>query len=613
MSNLTFDEKLIREHTPEPLEGHTVVVLERVGDLGEKFHSLLEPGAERPRRGLLFFLRKPDTYFAFAVDASRSRSLSFTEHVVMEDRPHELDLHFSLWYRVVDPQLLVATRESDPLQRVRSHVAEVVTREIAELPWSEVWHSFRATSESVVCSTLAKLKSFARDYGISIASLRLRAKLPASATEVERKIDASRDRARLTRELMDAAQELHIHRSNLPRETAGRDELDRADAARRRLQDAVIGKIKEEYGELIRGASTLEELRDIQERLSGIPGPAIAPALGDETRLLLPGGGRLYRVWYATNRRPTDDGLEIGYGVRLDDRVHYGSCDVVIPASHKYGSLGSSWVRRFFRGVDDRLQVHEVAPREEESFWTRVRHYAASFSPEHRHALVFIHGYRVSFRDAALRAAQLGYDLDVKGPVAFFSWPSRATVMGYLKDGSAVEASEKAITDFLIRFVRDCGADRVHVIAHSMGNRPLMRALQRIASAKEQDPVRFGHLVLAAPDVNREIFLEIADGYRRLSQRTTLYVSDVDRALRASYRLQGSRVGLAPPVTCVPGIDTVHVANVDRTMLGHSTFAEARPVLYDIHMLLNQNTPPELRPGLTERLQGSDRYWEVRA
>lgn len=605
MSNLTFDERLICEHTPEPLGGHTVVVLERVGEAGEKFHSLLEPGAQAVRPGFISVLRgKPSPYIAFAVDTSRDRSLSFSEHVVMEDHLHEFDLHFSLWYHAVDPQLLVATRENDPLQRVRRRVAEVVTRELAELPRAEVWHSFRSTSESVVSSTIAGMNDFARAYGISITSLRLSLPFPEDATEKFRRVQDEIPRELHIERLRQIDLKLEVLRHSV--------KLKRADVLSGTLHESLSRESVEKFAELIREAETLDVFRE-STGLHGSAGPSGMSVSSGETMPLLPGGGRLYRVWYATNRRPTDDGSEIGYGVRLDDRVHYGSCDVVIPASHKYGSLGSSWVRRFISGVDDRLRVHEVAPMEEESFWTRVRYYAASFSPEHRHALVFIHGYRVSFRDAALRAAQLGYDLDVKGPVAFFSWPSRATVMGYLKDGSAVEASEKAITDFLIRFVRDCGADHVHVIAHSMGNRPLMRALQRIASAKEQDAVRFGHLVLAAPDVNREIFLEVADGYRRLSQRTTLYVSDVDRALRASYRLQGSRVGLAPPVTCVPGIDTVHVANVDRTMLGHSTFAEARPVLYDIHMLLNQNTPPELRPGLTERFQGSDRYWEVRA
>jgi esterase/lipase superfamily enzyme len=363
---------------------------------------------------------------------------------------------------------------------------------------------------------------------------------------------------------------------------------------------------------------------DVDELTRGIWGGRQGVAYREVAQYSRTIGDALYRLWYATNRRPTgytrpvmrggDWVPPVSYGARLDDRVHVGSCDVVIPASHKIGELGSPWIRRVLTRTDDRLRLGDVLPMEAESFWTSVQDYAASFDPEHRHALVFIHGYRVSFKDAALRAAQLGYDLGVKGPVAFFSWPSRATLLGYPADGSAVEASEHAITEFLIRFVRDCGADRVHVIAHSMGNRPLLRALQRIVSAAEsEDAVRFGHLVLAAPDLTRELFLDVADQYRRLSHRTTLYVSDQDRALRASFRLQGPRVGLAPPVTCAPGIDTVHVANVDRTLLGHSTFAEARPVLSDIHALLNFDAPPELRLGLVERRQGDERYWEVHA
>jgi esterase/lipase superfamily enzyme len=551
--NLTFDELLIRPHKAAPLEGHTVVVLERVGETGEKLHSVLEPGAERPRQSLTSsLLGKPDRYFAFAVDTSKGRSLSFTEHVETAERAHGFELHFSLWYRVADPRLLVSVRESDPLGTVRRKVAEVITGEIAELPWPDVWHSFRAASEFVVSGTLAGLKAFARDYGLAITSLRLRPTFPAGATEPDREIHGARERGWRGHE--------------------------------RPVQRSQQSEIK------------------------------VGGALKIENVPLLPDGDRLYRVWYATNRRPIDHGVRVGYGARLDDRVHFGSCDVAIPASHRMGELGSPWIRRFLSGTDDRLRLHEVVPMEAESFWTLVRHCAASFDAEHRHALVFLHGYRVSFKDAALRAAQLGYDLNVQGPVAFFSWPSRATLFGYPADGSAVEASEGAITDFLLQFVRNCGADRVHVIAHSMGNRPLLRALQRILSAAESEhAVRFGHLILAAPDVTRELFLDVADQYRRLSDRTTLYVSDEDRALRASFRLQGPRVGLAPPVTCVNGIDTVHVANVDRTLLGHSTFAEARPVLYDIHALLNFDAPPERRPGLIERREGKERYWEVRA
>ncbi|HEU4559115.1 MAG TPA: alpha/beta hydrolase [Longimicrobium sp.] len=570
---------------PEPLEGHTVVVLERIGDAGEKFHSALEPGAKRPRPGLIAsILGPPNHYFAFAVDATSSRPLVFTQHVAMAERGSEFHLQFTLWYRVADPRTLVSVRASDPLEHVRRKVAEVVSEEVAELTWATVLDSFRSAGEVVVAQTLPELQAFAHEYGIAINSLQLKAKLPSEATKTEREIHGVKERNR----------------------------LDRARKVQWRGQDTYHHKVNE----LIRGAGPLDDLPDLTGGDPRPAPPALSGSVRDDTASLLSRaqGDVLYRVWYATNRRPISKGLDVGYNGRLDNRVHFGRCHVVIPASHKVGELGSPWIRRFLTGTDDRLKITEVVPMEVDSFWTGVRKYAATFAAEHRHALVFIHGYRVSFKDAAIRAAQLGYDLNIQGPVAFFSWPSRATLFGYPADGAAVEASEKAITEFLLQFARSCGADRVHVIAHSMGNRLLLRALQRVVSAAENEgAVRFSQLILAAPDITPELFLDVADQYRRLSERTTLYVSNEDRALRASFRLQGPRVGLAPPVTCVEGIDTVHVANVDRTLLGHSTFAEARPVLYDIHALLNHNDPPERRAGLIERRQGSDRYWEVRA
>jgi len=47
---------------------------------------------------------------------------------------------------------------------------------------------------------------------------------------------------------------------------------------------------------------------------------------------------------------------------------------------------------------------------------------------------------------------------------------------------SRFEASEVYITHFLTRFAQDSGAERVHRIAHSMGNRGLLRSVQRIVS-----------------------------------------------------------------------------------------------------------------------------------
>src|SRR5260370_30428698 len=140
---------------------------------------------------------------------------------------------------------------------------------------------------------------------------------------------------------------------------------------------------------------------------------------------------------------------------------------------------------------------------------------AALKEGEEPQALVFLHGYNVSFEDAAIRAAQIGYDLKVPGPVAFFSWPSRGNLAAYPADEASIEASEQPIADFLVEFAQNCKTrdttPKLHLIAHSMGNRGFLRALQRIAASAElRGKVHFNEIILAAPQLDRDRFLSLA-------------------------------------------------------------------------------------------------------
>ena len=177
------------------------------------------------------------------------------------------------------------------------------------------------------------------------------------------------------------------------------------------------------------------------------------------------------------------------------------------------------------------------------------------------HALFFLHGFNVTFQEAAIRAAQIGFDLKVPGATAFFSWPSRGNVMSYPVDEASIEASEPAITDFLVDFAMNCEAENVHIVAHSMGNRGLLRALQRIAAdAETRGKVRFGQIFLAAPDVDRDLFLDLARLYPEHAERTTLYSSEADRAVHLSAKLHDApRAGYYTPLTVAHGVDTIAV------------------------------------------------------
>lgn len=348
---------------------------------------------------------------------------------------------------------------------------------------------------------------------------------------------------------------------------------------------------------------------------------------GALTRGVLVGGGSgfgvepaetpLYPLWFGTNRAPVDPGDPTrGFSSERDTELHYGICRVAVPRSHKIGSLGSSWWKRLVTRTDDRLRLDRETLRllAAEAFWADVSRALAERDAGQRMGLIVIHGYNVSFEAAALRAAQIGFDLQVPGVTAFFSWPSRARLAGYTADEATIQASEKHIARFLLEFTRQSGADEVHVIAHSMGNRGLLRAMQRIvAEVGEVTRVPFGQIFLAAPDEDQEVFAELSAAYRKLARRTTLYVSARDRAVATSMLVHDApRVGLTPPVAIVPGIDTVEVTNVDLSLLGHGYFAEARDLLHDIHSLLVHDAPPVQRMGLRQATTPDGRsYWMI--
>lgn len=320
--------------------------------------------------------------------------------------------------------------------------------------------------------------------------------------------------------------------------------------------------------------------------------------------------GVTFPVWFGTDRLSTSgDNFLNARG----DNVTFGKVDVFVPKTHRFGELGSSFLTRLRRGElqSDALIVTRVEKMGESAYWSNVADAMriALNKDESSHAVVFIHGYNVDFDEAARRTAQIGTDLKITGPVAFFSWPSCGTVAGYMKDEATVEGSVPALRAFLEHFVDACGPEKVHVIAHSMGNRALIRVLDSFGAQAKK---RFGQIILAAPDIDRKLFIQLADAYARCAVRTTLYASKSDRALGISATIHGNpRAGYYKPYTVVDGIDSIAVPGFNIDLLGHNYFASAEPLLFDIFTLLQHNSPP-IRRQRVKPLQAPDAsLWEL--
>jgi len=315
--------------------------------------------------------------------------------------------------------------------------------------------------------------------------------------------------------------------------------------------------------------------------------------------------GKVFKLWYGTNRKPNgDDKRGVLYGSDRDKKLNCGTCHVAIPDGHKMGQVGGGFLNRLNPWKDNRLRVIDRTSSETDEFWESLRESVLNIGVEERDSLVFIHGYNVSFDEAAIRAAQLGFDLKIGGATGFFSWPSKARTKCYTHDEATIQASEPFLKEYLERFIDRSGSERVHLIAHSMGNRGLLRASNNIVNGLSTEAKkRINQIVLAAPDVDAQVFEQLARTLVENSKRVTLYACDKDKAVRLSKFFHGfHRAGYMPPPTVVSGIDTVSASELDLDLVGHGYFAANMSLLSDIYSLIHGDLDPGQRFGISNDL-----------
>jgi esterase/lipase superfamily enzyme len=317
------------------------------------------------------------------------------------------------------------------------------------------------------------------------------------------------------------------------------------------------------------------------------------------------------RIYYATDRALTGETEpDEFYGSRRGTLTR-GIAEVSIPRDHRIGQIESASILRLEFSDDPAKHVVllSVLPQQTSVFYTKLRESIAR--SKKREAFIFVHGFNNSFADAAKRTAQIKYDLAFAGPAILYSWPSLASSKptAYTADENNAEWTTPHFRDFLIELAAQSGAAAINVVGHSMGNRVLARAFQQLPPGPTP---QFNQVLLTAPDIDVEVFRELAEVIRARSQHVTLYVSNRDEALDLSKRLHGGipRAGdSSESVVIIDGIDTVDVSAVDSTFLGHSYVADNKTVLSDVFCILRGETSAAKRCGLAPARSESGRFW----
>ena len=373
----------------------------------------------------------------------------------------------------------------------------------------------------------------------------------------------------------------------------------------------------EEDVDVLPGADSARRTVELWADDRDAPRPPPPPPPGPPVHVHGPGpqGYTLVQVFYATDRGPgRGDTPAEAFGSQRDarGRLHLGTCDVSIPKDHRLAALEAPSITSFEFEEDPTRHVvlMRVTPRGPDNFYRDLRARLARSS--RREALVFVHGYNVSFADAARRTAQLAYDLQLDGAPILYSWPAEERFWRYTVAEANIEWTTAHLRDFLTRVAAESGASAVHVVAHSMGNRATVHALHQIAARLPSSGTPLFHqIALTAPDVDADVFVQLASEIRRTARQVTLYVSSTDEALKSSARLHAyPRAGLAGGRTVVvPGIDTVEVSAVDTSLLKHSYFGDNASVVSDLHVLLRDGKPPRERFGLRPAGAAPRQYW----
>ncbi len=322
-------------------------------------------------------------------------------------------------------------------------------------------------------------------------------------------------------------------------------------------------------------------------------------------------------VFFGSNRNQLAGRTHVTFGYERPNKLTLGRTIVTVPKARKQGEIPRpttlDWVRgvpaagspdRHFTIPKDGVKIYDS----EDAFIAEAKRYMSEAGDSRDHAFIYVHGFAVSFENAMYRAAQMTYDLGTNGKpfgTAFvYTWPSQGSIFptAYNYDAESVDVSIVHFRKFVELVGQKTKVKYLHVIAHSMGNRIVMRALDE--AVKTGSPTWVSQVILAAPDVDKQVFEQLAANVSSAARGLTLYASQQDNALKISRVFRGNsappRAGeVSPPAgpAIVKGIDTIDISSLSTSYFlpdvnSHDKYADSPELLQDMSAIFSKAKPP---------------------
>jgi esterase/lipase superfamily enzyme len=274
-----------------------------------------------------------------------------------------------------------------------------------------------------------------------------------------------------------------------------------------------------------------------------------------------------------------DEGREITELLFLTNRSA-GAGDAPADAfGNRTGALSGGICRVDTAARGGRGSLESVSPQSAESV------YAALEADAAKGLIVYVHGYYEDFERSCRRAAVFRANLGLEQQFLLFSWPANSTPLTYGADVADLEASTPVITDTIREIARRIGPQSLSVVAHSLGTRGTVEAMQ--AARVADQPLR--DLVLLASDMDRDRFAAALPELRQRVARITLLVSSRDLPLRVSRVVNGTprlgQVGVDP----AQDVTIVDVSDLEgQSLSGHIYHLRSEAVLARLREILGR-------------------------
>jgi len=302
-----------------------------------------------------------------------------------------------------------------------------------------------------------------------------------------------------------------------------------------------------------------------------------------------PPGAVDHTLLVATTRERDDRPGTLFNGDRAS-AIDYAELTVSIPPNHKHneiewattppGDPNANFVVRDERYLDG-----------DKAFLQALNAQLALRPPGSRNVFLFIHGFNTMFAEAVYRAAQLAHDSKAPGVPVLFTWASRGQATAYVYDLNSATAARDAL-EHTLRLLLRSNAEKINVLAHSMGNWVTVEAFRQIKISGDLPPAdKIGAIVLAAPDIDIDVFKAQLRRFGKPQKPFYVVLSQDDRALFLSRTIAGgvTRVGDSTDTAELAAlgarvIDLTDVKGADAT--NHDKFVQLASVAPELRGIL---------------------------